>query len=104
MKNMNEDDIIRIIDDEAHLRSLHRKVGGRRRFRRWWTLGLALAAALLVAIPAAFSTLPHRDQDQTACNRDGEWREVRNCADQLLTTLPGSAGDTACEPDEQTTH
>ena len=83
---MNDDDIIRMADDEAHLRQLHREVGGRRRFRRWWTAGLALAAALLVAVPACYSALPHRPKDQTSCNRSGEWAEVRHCADLLLAT------------------
>lgn len=72
-------------EDAAHLRSLHGKVaGGRRWYLRWMGAAVLAAVVLLAGIPAAYSSLPPSEESQVACNQEGAKADVRQCADMLL--------------------
>ncbi len=72
-------------EDAAHLRSLHGKVaGGRRWYLRWMGAAGLAAVILLAGIPAAYSSLPPSEESLVACNQEGAKADVRQCADLLL--------------------
>mgnify|MGYP006873004172 FL=1 len=105
---MNNDNIIRMLDDErqrrqqadeAHLQSLGQKMSGNggRWFRRRQTGAIILSTLAVILIPTVYATMPktvgmadYRDTNVSGyrtvcCNRPADAEAVVQCANLLLS-------------------